>query len=355
MKVSNHTFLANRLCLRMNILTRKRDFLQSLALHIPLKLSRLFAFGYEALVGHTVISLRANARLTKHGWSTAKSKAWRLTTNKNLVAVFPALFARLRTVVNSDIVAIDFSDFKNQWQVLMFAKQTREGRALPLFFDVIVYPVKEGSQNLFIVAVIKQFIQLAACTPTLVFDRGFAIPHLIKFLAQNNIPFIIRIKRRKFVTVVKNRERRAVEDIGVTDALIEEWGVALRLVVSDTPEDGEPWYLITNDTKSTRTTIIDRYYHRFEIEEFFRDTKRLLGLEQHQMQSPRSLSTLLWFVIIGTWFLHDCAEALTLLQRRERASWRVSGVRYVWEVMRREAWQAWASDVGTRAMRVKTV
>jgi IS4 transposase len=132
-------------------------------------------------------------------------------------------------------------------------------------------------------------------------------------------PFIIRIKRRKFVTVVKAKKRGAVEELGVTDAIVEEWGVTVRLIVSDKPEeDGEPWYLITNDTTSTREQIIDHYYHRFEIEEFFRDTKRLLGLERHQMKSVRSLSILLWFVILGTWFFHFCIDLLSAAQREER-------------------------------------
>ena len=329
----------------MNILTRKRGFVQSLTRHVPAKLSKLFTFGCEALVGHTVVSLRANARITPHRWLTAKSKAWRLTTNKRMVSAFHALFARYCAVAASDIVAIDFSDFKDNRQVLMFARQTRDGRAYPLYFEVLEYPVTEGSQNLFIVAAIKHFLALTKRIPTLVFDRGFAIPHLIKFLAQNKTPFIIRIKKRKFVTVQKSKKRGAVEELGLTDACITEWDVNLRLIVSNTPMEGDPWYLVTNDTKSKRQTIINRYYHRFEIEEFFRDCKRLLGLEQHQMKSVRSLSILLWFVILGTWFLHTCLAKLSALQQSERLSWCVSGVRYVWEVMRQEAWREWENSV----------
>jgi hypothetical protein len=38
-------------------------------------------------------------------------------------------------------VAVDFSDFGNGFQVLMFAKQTRKGRALPLYFEILRYPI----------------------------------------------------------------------------------------------------------------------------------------------------------------------------------------------------------------------
>jgi len=179
----------------MNILTRRREFLQTIALHIPRKLSHLFAFGCDALVGQTVISLRANARLTNHGWFAAKSKAWRLTTNKNLIAVFHALFTRICPVADPDIIAIDFSDFKDGRQVLMFAKQTRRGRALPLYFEILEYRIEKDSQNLFVISAIRRFFEVSGCTPTLVFDRGFACPSIIKFLAQNNYKFIVRIKK----------------------------------------------------------------------------------------------------------------------------------------------------------------
>jgi hypothetical protein len=47
---------------------------------------------------------------------------------------------------------------------------------------------------------------------------------------------------------------------------------------------------------------VKRYYHRFEIEEFFRDAKRLLGLEYVNFRKEESFSTALWFVMTGMWF-----------------------------------------------------
>jgi N12 class adenine-specific DNA methylase len=38
-------------------------------------------------------------------------------------------------------VAVDFSDFGNGFQVLMFAEQTRKGRAQPLYFEILRYPI----------------------------------------------------------------------------------------------------------------------------------------------------------------------------------------------------------------------
>lgn len=107
----------------MNILTRKREFLQCIVVHVPKKLTPLFSFGYETLVGREVLSMRANARLSSRSWWSAKGNAWRLTTNQGIVSVFPKFLSALSLVSGEDIVAIDFSDFGNGRQVLMFAKQ----------------------------------------------------------------------------------------------------------------------------------------------------------------------------------------------------------------------------------------
>jgi hypothetical protein len=41
------------------------------------------------------------------------------------------------------------------------------------------------------------------------------------------------------------------------------------------------------------------YYHRFEIEETFRDIKTILGLRRTKLTKPNSLAILLWFVNLG--------------------------------------------------------
>ena len=264
----------------MNILTRKREFLQSLMSRIPSKVSRLFLFGFDTLMAQDITSTRANARRAPLGWATAKSKMWRLLRNGRIAGIFPALLARLSLVARSDIVAVDFSDFGNKRQVLMFARQTHRGRAMPLYFEILEYPIEKDSQNLFVIEAIMRFFAYARCTPTLVFDRGFACPSIIRFLAQNRYRFVIRIKKRKFLAD-DSGESRAAEDFAQNDCLAHAYGHYLRLVISNDPGNGnDPWYLITNDVDSTRETIIAWYYHRFEIEEFFRDAKHILGFER---------------------------------------------------------------------------
>ncbi len=181
----------------MDILTRKREFLQCILVNVPKKLVPLFSFGYDTLVGREVVSMRANARLSSRPWWSAKGTAWRLTTNDGIATVFPKFLSALSLVCREDIVAVDFSDFGNGRQVLMFAKQTKKGRAIPLYFEILEYPIEKDSQNLFVIEAVRRFFATAGCTPTLVFDRGFACPFIIRFLAQYQYRFVIRVKKRK--------------------------------------------------------------------------------------------------------------------------------------------------------------
>ena len=117
------------------------------------------------------------------------------------------------------------------------------------------------------------------------------------------------------------------------------YGKNLRMVISDKLEDTpEPWYLITNDFNAGREKIIDQYYHRFEIEEFFRDAKRLLGLEYVNFQKKKSLAVILWFVILGIWFLWTLKE--TEDDKVKRNKMQLSKVRYFLEKMKAEIFAA---------------
>ena len=66
----------------------------------------------------------------------------------------------------------------------------------------------------------------------------------------------------------------------------------------------ESWYILTNDLTSSRNKIIKIYFHRFEIEETFRDIKTTLGLRRTKLNNPNSLAILLWFVSLGILILY---------------------------------------------------
>lgn len=318
----------------MNIIKEKWLFLNATVDYVPKQIRKLHQFGLDILAGQPVVSLRSNARLTALPWATAKSKAWRLTKNDRFVSVFESIAPEFEPVSEDDVVAVDFSDFGGDLQVLMFAKQTHRGRALPLWFDVLRYPIAEKSQNTFIIRAIKKFETMFGCKPTLVFDRGFACPSIIAFLKEYQWKFIIRVKAGKHFKDEDGAEcaaRYAPQD----DQQVIAYDTKLRLIISDTREGmAEPWYLVTNDTNVMREEIIRIYYHRFEIEEFFRDAKRLFGLEWMSWKSETSLAVTLWFVILGIWCLQHIADLFDDLAKKAREKMELSETRYAFELLR---------------------
>lgn len=166
------------------IIHKADDFLQEAKSAFPKKVHKLLEFGFKSLSLQRIVSLNSNARNTITNSHTAESKAYRLAKNLRFNRLFPLLIQHLNLIEDDDIIAVDFSDF-NGINVLMFAKQTRTGRTIPLFFDIITYPIEKGSQNTFIIRTIDEFLKVISPKKVkLVFDRGFALPSLIKHLAE---------------------------------------------------------------------------------------------------------------------------------------------------------------------------
>lgn len=288
----------------MNIVKQKWDYLNATLDHVPLRVRKLYHFGLKVLAFRKIESLRSNARILDLNWNTAKSKVYRLTKNERIRTVFSQLVRTLHIVKPTDILAVDFSDFGNGFQVLMFAKQTQKGRTVPVYFEVLRYPIEKGSQNIFVIHAIQNLETTIGFKPKLVFDRGFACPSIIRFLESNGHTFYVRIKKNKGVTNVHTGTTFLAKNSRKNDFTINAYYLTLRLVISDkTKNSKERWYLVTNDFKSSRKKIIHIYYFRFEIEEFFRDAKRLLGLEYITFRKETSLAVTLWFVMLGLWFL----------------------------------------------------
>ncbi len=201
----------------------------------PRKIHKLLEFGFKSLSMQRIVSLNSNARSIIANNHTAESKIYRLTKNIKFTNLFPRLLSKLNLVKEGDVVAIDFSDFKG-FQVLMFAKQTKTGRTIPLYFDVIIYPIKKGSQNIFIVKTIDKFLKMIAPAKIkLVFDRGFAIPYLIEYLAKIKVIFYIRIKSIKQV-LYKGNIRKAKE-FQKGKYIVKACNNRLSLTITSKPEN----------------------------------------------------------------------------------------------------------------------
>jgi hypothetical protein len=297
----------------MDIVRVSAQFLQTVKPAFPRKVRGLFTFGYQSLSLQRIQSVNSNARSVTPNRKTAESKAYRLAKSRLLRQAFPKVVAQLGLVKEGDHIAVDFSDF-GIVQVLMFAKQTRNGRALPIWFKVLPYGwTKETSQNLFVIEAISEFIGAIGTDVTLVFDRGFAAPTIVQYLCEQHILFVVRLKGDKRVLGRKGGTKAKLSSTGLHPVWV--YGNRLNLVVTPEPEvkrrtDGkaiEPWYLLTNDLGMTAEAVTNIYYHRFEIEEVFKDTKHLFGLEYVQFKLPERLTTVLWFVCLSFW-LHDQLE-----------------------------------------------
>jgi hypothetical protein len=320
----------------MNILKQKLHFFQEVMYLAPKQTKKLFGFGMEAFALKSIQSLRASARMSSFPWYAAKMKACRLAGNTKIPKIFPKILKYLNLANRGDIIAVDFSDFGNGILALVFAKQTHKGRAMPLYFET--YVPRKDYQNPFIIQAIKNFAGILKFNSYLVFDRGFACPDVIRFLDQNSFKFIIRIRKIKQVCLANGNARFKAKDAPANDILVSGYGRRLRLIVSDPDgKNDEPWYLITNDFTSSRDVIIDNYYHRFEIEEFFRDAKRLLGLENLNLKKPLSLEVILWFVILSVWFLWMLEAQMNAADKKLKSLMKLSNIRYCLEALWREA------------------
>lgn len=287
--------------------------------HVPQVWQRQFKFGLSALALRPFTSGNANARATGVPAGTAESKMSRLLANNKLPDTMAQLACRLARLTGASTVNVDHSDFDGL-VALVFAVQTKKGRPLPVFLET-AYSGKlsarddapkrtqamraaynkqqqtsdETSRTL---ASLRAFRALLGFWPKLVFDRGFGNQAIIQYLGSQNATFYIRMKADRYAELggailrLRHLPRR--------DNLVTLYGLSLRVVRSpQTGKDDEPWYILINDLRRSRSKIVRIYYHRFEIEETFRDVKSLLGLGKAQFTKPLSLAILLWFTALG--------------------------------------------------------
>jgi hypothetical protein len=312
----------------------------------------------QALSFTQYTSLGSNARQIIENAHTAASKMHRLMSNKTLVENFHMLLKTSGLVKKESLINVDFSTFCG-FQSLVFARQTGEGRALPVWNDCITYPItEEGSQNTFVLEQLKKFGNTLGFFPRFVFDRGFWIPCVMQFMLQRKIPFYLRIKQGQHLEWVtgqqeklplrkaKIRKRRGknkkitARQIGwqTKDAQTILFGHKMRLIVSPPPpkqtnpkkeQNTQRWYVLTNDMISKRSEILHIYKTRFEIEETFKDMKHIQKMKVLHINEKQTFTRLLWFASltfwIAFWIEQESPRALTDGKKK------LSFFRHFWE------------------------
>lgn len=345
----------------MSIVQEAYAFVQDKLLpNVRPKHKGLFQFGFEALTLRPFVSLNGNARITIPVRNTAQSKMYRVMAKKHMLSYFCSFVSSLRLVRSSDTINVDFSTFCG-YNVLTFAQQTQLGRALPLYFAVIKYPVDEGSQTLFIKEEITKFVEMLGFTPTFVFDRGFESPYIIPFLVEKQIPFIVRFRKDKHI-IFEGKDIPLYNlpwyekdcFVGIYSDKLQD---KLRIIVSeklsereDSNGNKEPWYLLTNIPEETKTKeeIVAMYYFRFEIEETFKDVKHIFELKKfYRIQKQQTFKVLLWFVVLGIWlaFILEKPKQYLLTRITKNKQGKLSIVRFLYEQVQLEFFLAFRHSV----------
>lgn len=129
---------------------------------------------------------------------------------------------------------------------------------------------------------------------------------------KEKIVFYVRIKQVK--RVLFKGILRSAHTFTKGVHLVNAYDHRLVLAVTPLPAkmkggEGQPWYIISNDTRASLEDISRVYYYRSEIEELFKDAKRLFGLEYVRFHKVLNFQTVLWFVIAGFW-LHAYLETM---------------------------------------------
>jgi len=283
-----------------------------------------FNFGIRAYTLQEFTSATGNARMVSPNPNTASSKSRRLLKNSRLAEHLGIVFDGLGLVKPSSLVNIDHSDF-NGLMALVGAVQTEQGRALPCMVEVTyanrltarddapprkkalraawVEERKSRSLTGHTIDALQDLADRLGFWPKLVFDRGFCNESIMTHLQAEGCTFYVRLKAGRFVEFDgKKTEIRALPGKDVT---VQLFGLKLRVIRSNTDgKNDEPWYILTNDFSSSHSKVVKIYYHRFEIEETFKDEKHIFGLKRTRLNKPNSLKVILWLVSIGIALLY---------------------------------------------------
>lgn len=298
-----------------------RTFVSSLETALPKKLHGMFRFGVRAFVLNPITSCNGNARSAHHGSRAAAEQAmFRLLSHERLVRLIWKHVARLCPLTESDVVDVDYSNL-GPLAILGFAKQTARGRAVPVLMRALAsntqgqkkthpkYQVlkdayaawkvyAQADQYSYVIRSLRLLRYLYKTQPRLAFDRGFMTSTIAQFLCDSRWLFYIRAREDQYVYWCGTRHR--ISSFRKGSYRVEWAGRPLRLVVGSTRKRHPvPWYILTNDEVRTDKQIIRYYYHRFEIEESFRDMKSLFRLKYTRLKTWRSLSVVLCFLGIA--------------------------------------------------------
>lgn len=295
--------------------------------NVPKKWLSQFNFGIQAYSLKPFQSVASNARSVVAHMHTATRKGERLLANVKLGEQFGAIVDGLNLVRHGSYVNVDHSDMHGL-TALVAAVQTRNGRAIPCMVETtyaLQIPAnstqpkwqrlraamrltrKYQSFTGHTIDALQTMADRLGFWPKLVFDRGFGNESIVTHLAAEGATFYVRLKAGRFVEL--DGQRTEIRQLTEKDATVQLYGLTMRVIRSPKSRRApEPWYILTNDMSSSRNKVVKIYYHRFEIEETFKDMKHIFELKRTRLTNPNSLKILLWFVCLGIALLYKATR-----------------------------------------------
>jgi len=336
-----------------------RTLIQNKLLYaVPTKWLPQLAFGLEAFALRPFQSAGSNARSVVANANTAASKVRRLLGNDKLASHLGTVLDQLNLVKPGSYVNIDHSDLDGL-TALVGAVQTRNGRAIPCMVETTYSPRipshgstrstprtdklrtdmmfcrQEQSFTGHTIDALQDLADRLGFWPKLVFDRGFGNESIIEHLNAERAIFYIRLKAENYVEC--DGQKTKIENIPNKDQQVELFGLTLRVIRSPKCRRAkQPWYILTNDMTSSRNKIVKIYYHRFEIEETFKDAKHLFELQRLSFNRPTSLKIVLWLVFLGIALLYAVTNPDKQQIRTSNSKKLISWVRRAYEQFQRE-------------------
>jgi len=321
---------------------------------VPKKWLSQFNFGLQAYSLKSFQSAAGNARSVVTNPYTATRKSERLLANDKLADNLGKIFDNLRLVRPSSFVSVDHSDMHGL-TALVGAIQTRKGRSIPCMVETtyaLHIPAdsnkpkwqhlradmhqarKTQSFTGHTIDALQNMADRLGFWPKLVFDRGFGSLSIIDHLQAEGAIFYIRMKAGRYIEL--GGKQMQIQQLEDNDATVKLAGITLRVIRSPKSRRApEPWYVLTNDFSSTRNRIVKIYYHRFEIEETFKDIKHIFEFKRTRLHKPNSLKVLLWFICIGIALLYLATKPTKQSLQNKHPKKQISWLRQAYEQYQR--------------------
>lgn len=211
-------------------------------------------------------------------------------------------------------VAIDWTTLPGNIQCLMMAIPFH-GRAIPLMWKVVRYKDFTDSQNRIEERLVSRLANLFPKDKRMIIiaDRGFGRASFVKFLLKKDLLFVIRVAADVWIGTTKGKPillrrlkpkleanpnvPRWFKDISYREDRVIRTGSGINLAAIVAEGSDDPWFLVTNLREPT--SAIPRYESRFQIEEWFKDLKHELDIDDLQTKNLKRIRRILFIACVA--------------------------------------------------------